>query len=104
MIQLVKKALLSIIDNIDAGHTELSEQECVDLLGYIAKVTDREEKLSKEQACLYIKRHANRNISRATFDNYVRLGIIPKGRDEMGFKEKFWNKKDLKAAVDYMKS
>lgn len=89
---------------MDAGHTDLSEQECKELLEYIAAVTDSMEKLSKTQACIYIKKHTNKNISRATFDNYVRLGIIPKGRDQMGFKEKFWVKKDLQKAIDYIKS
>ena len=35
------------------------------------------------------------NISRATFDNYVRAGKIPKGRKQQGFKELFFYKKDL---------
>lgn len=34
-------------------------------------------------------------ISRATFDNYVREGKIPKGLKQPGFKELFWLKRDL---------
>ena len=34
-------------------------------------------------------------ISRATFDRYVKDGIIPKGRRQQGFKEIFYLKKDL---------
>ena len=34
-------------------------------------------------------------VSRATFDNYVRAGKIPKGRKQIGFKELYWYKKDL---------
>ena len=89
MINLVKAALLSIIDSLDAGHTELSEVECKELLSYVAQVTDKHEKLSKEQARLYISKHIGKKISRATFDNHVRNGLIPKGQDQMGFKEKF---------------
>ena len=33
--------------------------------------------------------------SRATFDNYVKLGLLPKGTKEDGFKELSWNKSDL---------
>lgn len=33
--------------------------------------------------------------SRATFDNYVRDGFIPKGIKQEGFKELSWNKADL---------
>ena len=45
--------------------------------------------MSKYQACKYL------NISRATFDNYVREGSIPRGKKEAGFKELFYTKKDL---------
>jgi hypothetical protein len=31
------------------------------------------------------------------------LGIIPRGRDQMGFKEKFWVKKDLQDVINYLK-
>lgn len=34
-------------------------------------------------------------VSRATFDNYVRDGFIPKGVKQEGFKELSWNKADL---------
>lgn len=34
-------------------------------------------------------------VSRATFDNYVREGKLPKGKHEIGFKELSWSKKDL---------
>lgn len=34
-------------------------------------------------------------MSRATFDNYVREGKLPKGKHEIGFKELSWCKKDL---------
>lgn len=40
-------------------------------------------------ACDYIGK------SRATFDNYVKLGLIPKGIKEDGFKELSWRKSDL---------
>ena len=45
--------------------------------------------MSKIAACDYL------GISRATFDNYVRDGFIPKGRKDEGFKELSWSKIDL---------
>lgn len=45
--------------------------------------------MSKVQACDYL------GVSRATFDNYVRDGFIPKGVKQEGFKELSWNKADL---------
>ena len=46
-------------------------------------------RMSKIQACDYL------GVSRATFDNYVRDGFIPKGIKQEGFKELSWNKADL---------
>ena len=56
----------------------------------LKKYTDKDRKLSKYQACKYL------NMSRATFDKYIREGKIPKGKKEAGFKELFWNESDLR--------
>lgn len=88
-LELLKISLQKIIDNIDAGNSEFSEEECDELLEAINKATNTKNKLSKYQACKYL------NISRATFDNYVRAGKIPKGEKEQGFKELFWTKESL---------
>jgi len=45
--------------------------------------------MSKIQAYDYL------GVSRATFDNYVRDGFIPKGTKQEGFKELSWSKADL---------
>ena len=45
--------------------------------------------MSKYQAYQYL------NVSRATFDNYVREGRLPRGKKEAGFKELSWKKQDL---------
>lgn len=45
--------------------------------------------MSKTQAADYI------GVSRATFDNYVRDGFLPKGEKKEGFKELRWYKCDL---------
>lgn len=88
-IQLLKRALLKIVENIDAGNSELSEEECIRTLEYLEQVTNSNEKLSKYQACKML------GISRAKFDNKVAEGVIPKGKHQQGFKEIFWIKKDL---------
>lgn len=46
-------------------------------------------KIMPYAACKYL------NVSRATFDNYVRSGKLPRGEHEAGFKELSWNKKTL---------
>lgn len=89
MMEIIKKLLLKIVDDIDTGNSNLSSEECLEVIDYLSGITNKNEKLSKYQACKYLK------VSRATFDNYVREGKLPKGRKQQGFTEKFWIKKDL---------
>lgn len=78
-----------MIDAIDAGNSEYSDTELKEILDTINRITNTKTKLSKYQACAYL------GISRATFDNYVRDGKLPKGIKEPGFKEIFWTKDSL---------
>ena len=89
--ELVKKSLLNIIDNIDSGNSTFDTDESLQIVQLANELTNNKNKLSKYQACKYL------NVSRATFDNYVKSGKIPEGRKEQGFKEKFWYLSDLKA-------
>lgn len=84
MLSIIKELLLKIINDIDTGNSNLSAKECEEVIDYLSFISNKNEKLSK-----YL------NISRATFDNYVREGKIPKGRKQQGFKELFFYKKDL---------
>lgn len=89
MLQIIKKLLLKIIDNIDSGNSTLSAEETEQVICALKKYTDKEVRLSKYQSCQYL------NMCRASFDNYVRSGKLPQGLKVAGFKEKFWTKKDL---------
>lgn len=84
MLSIIKELLLKIINDIDTGNSNLSAKECEEVIDYLSFISNKNEKLSK-----YL------NISRATFDNYVRAGKIPKERKQQGFKELFFYKKDL---------
>lgn len=88
-IELLRKVLQDAIDNIDCGNSKASDEQCDEIIEIINKVTNTKNKLSKYQACKYL------NVSRATFDNWVRDGKIPKGEKEQGFKELFWTKESL---------
>lgn len=89
MLKVIKNLLLKIIGDIDAGNSNVSEEEALDIIKLLQSYTDKNIKLSKYKACQYL------NVSRATFDNYVREGLLPKGIKEAGFKELFWLQKDL---------
>lgn len=89
MLRVIRNLLLKIVDNIDAGNSNITENEAMELVKVLQSYTDKTIKMSKYQACQYL------NISRATFDNYVREGRLPRGKKESGFKELFWTQKDL---------
>ena len=93
MLELIKKLLLKIIDDIDKGNSNITEQEGTEILQYLHNLSYRDTRYSKYKACQYL------GVSRATFDNYVRNGRIPKGTHEAGFKELSWSKKDLDEAL-----
>lgn len=67
MINLIKEYLLKLVDNIDAGNSNLTEDETIKLISVLKELTDRERRLSKYESCRYL------NVSRATFDNYVAI-------------------------------
>lgn len=98
MLKVIRSLLLKIVDNIDAGNSNLSEDEALQAIDYLKELTNKEKRLSKYEACRYL------NVSRATFDNYVRAGRLPRGKHEAGFKELSWSKKDLDAFIKECKS
>lgn len=79
--------------DIDAGNSNISDDELMEMLENFNVITTKNSRMSKDQACSYL------NVSRATFDNYVRNGDIPKGKKQRGFKELSWNKLDLDKAI-----
>lgn len=90
MLQIIKKLLLKIVDDIDAGNSELSEKEMVEVIDSLKRYNFREKYISKYQAYTYL------NISRAKFDNLVREGMLPRGKKIEGFKELQWSLKEIK--------
>lgn len=93
MLKVIRNLLLKIVDNIDAGNSNITEEEAVKIVDSLKRFTDKEKRLSKYAACEHL------NISRATFDNYVREGKLPRGKHEIGFKELSWSEKELDESV-----
>ena len=94
MINLIRSLLQKCIDRIDAGNSNISADEEIEIIELLKKYTDKDRKLSKYQACKYL------NMSRATFDKYIREGKIPKGKKEAGFKELFYMESDLRKFIE----
>lgn len=93
MLKVIARMLRSIADKIDDGSISSNPEETMQVMETIKGFVDKEQRLSKYEACRYL------NISRATFDNYVREGKLPKGQKQAGFKELSWSYKDLNNAI-----
>ena len=90
MLKIIRNILQKFIDDIDAGNTNLDfEQQC-NLVRVLSNVDlGKDNEMNKTQASDYL------GISRATFDNYIRDGLLPKGKQIGKFKELRWYKSDL---------
>ena len=87
MLQLIKTALKQFINDIDSGNTNITEEQQKELLSLLLQFNQKE--YSKIEAANYI------GVSRATFDNYINRGWIPKGKKRQGINNLLWNKSDL---------
>ena len=76
-----------MIDDIDSENSNINENQQIQILNLISQFSS--DDLSKLEAADYI------GVSRATFDNYISKGLIPKGTKRRGFKELSWRKSDL---------
>ena len=90
MLQVIKRLLLKIVDDIDAGNSEMSEKELYEVTDLLKRYNFRDKYISKYQAYTYL------NIRRAKFDNLVREGVLPRGKKIEGFKELQWSLKEIK--------
>ena len=87
MLGLLRELLQQLIDDIDSKNSNISEVDQLKAIEFIQQITSKE--LSKIESADYI------GVSRATFDNYIREELIPKGHKRAGFKELSWYKSDL---------
>ena len=99
MLQLIRELLQQLIDDIDSRNSKMSQEQQLEAIELLQKLIHflfgrkRNELISKElskiEAADYI------GVSRATFDNYIIKGLIPKGRKRQGVNNLFWSKYDL---------
>lgn len=90
MLLIIRSLLQKFIDDIDADNTNLSYEQQCNIIQVLSNVNiGQDNEMNKTQAADYL------GVSRATFDNYVRDGFIPKGKQVGKFKELRWYKSDL---------
>ena len=75
MLKVIRAILQKFIDDIDADNTNISYEQQCDIIKILSNVDiGQDNEMNKTQAADYL------GVSRATFDNYVHDGFIPKGR------------------------
>lgn len=87
-LTLVKSILQTIINNIDSGNSNATEEELNDVIDVLTGIMDKNVTMTKYAACKYLR------ISRASFDRKIKEGLIPAGKHEQGGTLR-WSKKDL---------
>lgn len=92
-MKILKATLEQLIYDIDCGNSNASDEDITKILEMINTVSNTRNKLSKYQAMKML------NVSRSTFDKYVSDGLLPEGKKQQGFKEKFWELRDLQDFV-----
>lgn len=81
--------LRKIANDLDSGMYQSSDEEVSTVISQLAQFNTN--RLSKAQACDYL------GISRSTFDDRVKRGLIPKGKKVQGFKELSWAQAELES-------
>jgi predicted DNA-binding transcriptional regulator AlpA len=88
LVKIVVKLLRDYADRLDAGNSNLSETEAMDIMSALCHHV-----MSKETACKHL------NLSRSRFDDLVREKKLPRGKKRVGFKELVWYKDELDDCV-----
>ena len=89
-LRLLREQLVEAINNIDNGNSNRTSDELEVIIRDLTKLNRGVKRISKRYACDKIL-----HCSSSTFDNYLKLGLIPPGHKEVGFKELSWSEKDF---------
>ena len=93
MLKVIKELLLKIIDSIDAGNSNITEQEALEIIDIIKRYTDTTQYYNRTQAAKYL------NCSIQSFDLYRKEGKIPEGIKQAGGVRQ-WTKKELDSFIE----
>lgn len=92
--KVLAKLLRQTADKLDAGNSSMTEEELIESLNAMDQIANKDKIFGKAGACLYM------GMSRATFDQNVRYGYIPRGTKRSGLKELIWTQTQLDIAKD----
>ena len=95
-LKLLKDLMYQIADNIDPNNCQNQEDKIDAAIESLSILNRGIPRISKVEACEKIL-----HCSARTFENYLQLGIIPKGKKVAHFKELSWTEKDFDRAKEY---
>lgn len=93
-LKILRSLLEECISNIDAGNSNHTEEELESIINSLTKLNRGIKRISKTYACEHIL-----HCSKSSFETYIKLGLIPPGKKEVGFKELSWSEKDFDEAT-----
>lgn len=82
-IAILVSLLRSVANNLNAGNSNITEDEMIEICEMVSTASNPKEKISKYQTADML------GVNHKIVDYYVKNGYIPKGRQEIGFKEIF---------------
>lgn len=88
MLKVIKDLLLKIINNIDTGNSNLTEDQAIEVIKIIKNYTDTTQYYNRTQAAKYL------HCSIQSFDLYRKEGKIPEGIKQAGGVRQ-WTKQQL---------
>lgn len=94
LLKAVRDLLEESIKNIDAGNSNHDEKELYAIVDSLTKLNRGIKRISKTYACEHIL-----HCSKSSFETYVKVGLIPPGKKEVGFKELSWSERDFDEAT-----
>ena len=80
MLNIIRSLLQKFIDDIDTGNSNIDYEDESKILSLLCNIANKDQRMSKIQASDYL------GVSRATFDNLVKDGFIPKVENKMVLK------------------
>ena len=93
MIEVIKNLLYAIISNIDAGNSNITEKEALEIINVIKYYTDTTQYYNRTQAAKYL------HCSVQSFDLYRKEGKIPEGIKQAGGGRQ-WTKKKVDKFIE----
>ena len=93
-IKVIRNMIKSLLDDIDAGNSNMTEDEMEETIEFIKDISNRDKYYSRERSAKYL------NMSIQNFDLLRKKGEIPEGIKRAGITNLLWSKKVLDKYIE----